>query len=275
MKCYRLPKSTGYIAALLWLLSVAVSNCIAAPILRLDANEAPPFFAKALPLDGMAGEIIHTIAKAAGLQADIQFKPLNRMIQNDRNNDLGNPKFFMRNQNFSAIIPVGVYHVSVFHYLPNHRHRPNIRSLSDLKGYKVGLLKGTLVDRGVFQNSGISIEESYSQESLFKKLQKGRIDLVIAVDLIGKSIISRLFPFDKDEFGSDLIAKSASPIAILLAEELPDGKRTGSKLMRALQKIRSNGEYEAILKKYYGETIPEDYYQQLDRFSYLYHEKAE
>ena len=74
----------------------------------LEANEAPPFWSKKLPHDGIAGEIVHAISEAADIHTKIVFKPLSRLIDDDENNDLGNPAFFIVNQDFAHIIPIAL-----------------------------------------------------------------------------------------------------------------------------------------------------------------------
>ncbi|GAV20375.1 polar amino acid transport system substrate-binding protein [Mariprofundus micogutta] len=246
------------------------------PVLKLDANESAPFWSASLPGNGMCGEIVQAMSKAADVEASISFKPLKRMIENDANNDLGNPAFFMKNQEFSAVIPIAVYHVSIFYYLPNQPHDSSAMPLEHLKNHKVGLLKGTLVDRSSFEQLGIQFEESYSHQSMFKKLRKGRLDMVIEVDLIGQQIIRNLFPDEVEQFGVAVMPRSDAPIAVLLAENQPDSIALGKRLRDALQQVRDNGEYQRILDKYYSsETLPKNYFNQLDRFSYLYAEAEE
>ena len=266
MVTFRLP----LLAAVMLMLWVSVASAAAAQEVVLDANESSPYCSSSLPENGMCGEIVHAIARVSGLQLTIQFKPLQRMIEDDANNDLGNPEFFMRNQEFAAIIPIAVYHVSVFHYRPGQK-TITVRSLNDLKGFRVGVLKGTLVDRAYFASAGIQIEESYSQASLFRKLHKGRIDMVIDIDLSGRQIIRDLFPNEVDAFAGDVIPESQSPIAILLSMKLADGKIVAKRLREGLEKIRASGEYSAIVAKYYPDgKLPEHYLPALDRFSFLF-----
>jgi len=195
------------------------------------------------------------------------------MISDDTNNDLGNPFFFLGNQEFSDIIPIAVYHVALVQYLPNHMQRIQIRTLSDMKGYKVGMLKGTLVNRSAFEQAGILIDESYSQQSLFKKLQKGRLDLVIEIELAALTTIHQLFPEELAKFTVDLLPKSEAPIAILISKDQADAKKIGQSLRNSLNQILKNGRYADILYKYYPDMmIPDHYYRELNRFSILYKE---
>lgn len=256
-------------AFLVWLVSMPV-NAQNATVM-LDANESPPFWSIKLPYDGMCGEIVHAISSEVGLISHIRFKPLKRLIEDDSNNDLGNPQFYMVNQDFAAIVPIAIYNTAIFYFKPKHVEKITFKSLQDLKGYRIGILKGTLADHSVFAKAGIIFEESYTQKSLFKKLRLGRIDLVIEIDLVGRTMISELFPDDAGNFESILIAGSAAPIAILIAENYPAGKIIGEKYREGLQRIIKGGKYNKILEKYYGKDgVPSDWFDNLKRFDRIY-----
>jgi len=242
----------------------------------LDANDSPPYWSQTMVKDGMCGEIVHAASEAAGLVSHIHYKPLTRMIEDDTNNDLGNPEFYMGNQDFAAVIPVCVYHVGLFYYQPNHKNKLTFNTVDDLKGYKVGILKGTLVDRSYFERAGVKFEESYSQASLFKKLQRGRIDLVIEIDLVGNKIIDRLFPDSHDDFVESIIPGSHMPIAMLISSGYPDAKQIGSLYRKGMKKIKASGLYLQILESYYGAgQVPDELMSDLERYEALYNYEQE
>ncbi len=237
----------------------------------LWANEAPPYWSKILPNDGIAGEIVYAISKACGIKSEIVFKPLSRIIEDDTNNDLGNPAFFIANQDFAAIIPIGLYHVSLCYYDPKHKDKFVFKSLADLKGKKIGIIKGTLVDNTYFHQEGVFFEESYSHESLFKKLKLGRLDMVIEIDLVVQQTLKKFYPKEIDNFKQVDISAASSPIAIMLASEYPDAKNIAKKYRQGLKKIIQNGTYEKILGKYYIKgTLPDGWFKELERFEQLY-----
>lgn len=240
----------------------------------LNANEAPPFFSRDLPYNGMCGEIIHEISKASGLETEIRFKPLSRMIEEDEGSVIGDPAFFMASQDFSAIIPIALYHVAFYHYDPEHDDKIHleINSLSDLGKSRIGILKGSLLEPLYFKSKGITFETSYTDDSLFKKLKLGRLDYVIAIELVGIHTIERLFPSHEEEFISFQIKNSVNPLAILLSEEENNGDLIAKKYKEGLNKILENGVYEKILEKYYEskEKVHADWYHDLKKFSKLY-----
>ena len=261
------------VIGLLLLLMSGISVVVADDnmVVELDANESAPYWSRSMAKDGMCGEVVHAASKAAGLISRIHYKPLTRMIQNDHNNDLGNPEFYMANQDFSDVIPVCIYHVALFYYQPNHPVSLTFTTLNDLKGYKVGILKGTLVDRSYYEKAGVVFEESYSQASLFKKLQRGRIDLVIEIDLVGQLLIDNIFPTKQDLFVQQIIPATGTPIAILIAADYPNAKTISSLYRGGLKQVIENGQYLNILESYYGEgNLPDHYMRDLEKFSLLY-----
>jgi len=238
---------------------------------ELDANESPPYWSASMPMDGMCGEIVHAISAAAGLVSHINYKPLQRLIEEDDNNDLGNPNFYMANQEFAAIVPVCIYQTAIFYYAPRHKKGINIQRVEDLKGYRIGILSGTLVDRAYFEKVGIVFEESYSRESLFKKMKLGRIDMCIVADMAGHQIISQLFPEQHDDFVSIHLPGSAAPLAILLDKDYPHATAIGERYRQGLQSIIKNGKYKEIVDKYFDNThVDREWRKHLERFSRVY-----
>lgn len=256
---------------------IILGTLYASPMQRttviLDANEAPPFFSKSMPYNGMCGEIIHEISKACDIQTEIRFKPLSRMIQDDSNNELGNPAFFMNNQDFGSIIPIAIYHMAFYHYVPEHDYSDHhIVSLSDIRDSRIGIIKGSLLEPLFFQSKGIHFETSYSQESLFKKLKLQRLDYVIAVELVGNHIISKLFESHEEDFLSFRIKENVNPIAIMLSTEQDNVDMITEKYKKGLRDIIDNGTYDKILRKYYPEkhTQYNQWFKDLEKFGRLY-----
>jgi len=252
------------------LIVLLVSYCAYAEEVILDANESPPFWSQTMPFQGMAGEIVQAISNAADLQSTIRFLPLKRLIENTHNNDLGNPLFYMSNQDFSAIIPIASYRVSFFYYQPNHKEIITLDTLHNLQSYKIGVLEGTVTEHSYFAEKNISFETSYTQASLIKKLKHGRIDLVLAIDLVAVGTINQLCPEQAHFFKQLKLPNSDSPIAIMIAEEQRNAEAIAAKCRKGLQIIINNGRYFQILEKHYQQFVSVDWLSDLHRFEQLY-----
>lgn len=254
---------------IIWALLIPLS-CFG-EVIEFGANESPPFWSKKMHADGMCGEILQEMSVLAAVESNISFKPLNRLIEDSQNNDLGNPSLYLQHSDFASIIPIAVYRTAFYYYKPNHPSGIDLQSLADLKQYKIGILKGTLVDRLAFEQQGIHFETSYKQQSIFKKLKLGRIDLALVIDLVGQQTVHALYPNLKDQFSAIELANSASPIAIMLNEEQPNAKTIGAKYQQALKTLIDEGRYQQIIKKHTGQIdLASNWREELERFSQLY-----
>lgn len=257
-----------HLRCLLLCLSWSVAQ---ADIVVLEANESAPYWSASSPNGGLGIELVQAISAAAGLETRIDFVPLSRMIEDRGNNDLGNPEFYMAEQEFAAIIPIAISQVSLFYYRPHFAAPPQITSFDDLQRYRLGILKGTLINRKMFESMGLNFESSYAQASLFKKLKLGRLDLVFEIDLVGQQMIAQWFPEQAGNFARIPLPNSISPIAIMLDAELPDAANIANQYRKGLSAIIADGRYQRIAEKYYPDgQLPNGWFDHLQRFQRLY-----
>lgn len=119
---------------------------------------------------------------------------------------------------------------------------------ADLSGRKVGALRGTgSVTR--LAGTGAMTELSNDLESLFHKLDYGRVELVAAADLTGLETARRVMP------ASLPFLRYApfyhSPIDLIFSKDHPESKRLMAAFGAGLAKIKADGSYLAIVGRYY------------------------
>lgn len=259
-------KKIGFLLLMAWF-----SSEIYAETVVLNANESPPYWSKKLPHYGLGGEIIEAMSQAVEIESLIEFMPLKRLIDDTHNNDLGNPAFYMENQEFAAIIPIAVSQVSLYSFNHLQRKLPiQFKSISDLKGYRIGALSGSVTDKSGLEKMGIHLEMSYSQESLFKKLHYGRLDFVLEIDLIGQQMIKKLFPTEEQHFIAVPIPRSISPIAVMLDKNYPNANMIAQRYRQGLAQIIKSGQYSDIIAKYSQQKPSAIWFKELQRFTQLY-----
>lgn len=233
----------------------------------LQVNESSPYWSKKIPSGGMGAEILQAISKEVGLTTRIEYVPLKRLIADTSNNELGNPLFYMTNQDFAAIIPIFTTYNAYFTY---QKDKKTPTSNIPTKDNRIGVLIGTVGNTDVLREFG-HFDESYSKESLFKKLKAGRVDTVLELYLVGRETVHQLYPNEIEHFKIHRLPDSGSPVAILIDSNYPDGARIASLYREGLHRIIKKGVYKKILEKYYGELkIPANWYTDLSKYEYLY-----
>jgi polar amino acid transport system substrate-binding protein len=77
----------------------------------------------------------------------------------------------------------------------------SFQTLSDLAGYRVGNLIGSTRFERLFEEHGLVVDLASSDTFNLKKLDSGRVDLVMTVHLMGRALLESTFPADRlDEF---------------------------------------------------------------------------
>ncbi len=184
-------------------------------------------------------------------------------------NHAGDPEHWP-DQPFAAIIPIATFRSAFFYYRPHHS-QIDFSGLNDLNGYTLGVIKRSIADTSFLTAAGIVVAESYKQESLFKKLKLGRIDLCGVVTLSGLQIINHLFPNEIDRFARIELPRSVSAIALMIDRDYPQAAEIASRYRNGLTAILYDGAYLNILHKYYGnKNVPTDWFMQLTYFQSRY-----
>lgn len=213
--------------------------------------------------------MLRLASSAAGVEYSIKYLPIKRFRDSTAPFIVGDPDL-LTVQKHRAIFPIGVFRTAFFYYKPNHAVM-TFKGLGGLRGYTLGVLRGTLEDRAYFTRNGIKVEESDSTESLLKKLKKGRIDFCIMVAGTGRYTIKQLLPEEQEDFAQKIIPDTGRPIAIIIDLDAPDGKAVAQRYRKVLRKTLHSPEYHEILARHYGEeNIPEDTHEVLNGFVKYY-----
>ena len=234
-----------------------------------QSTDTPPFWSASLPENGLGGAMLHLVSAAAGVAYSIEYLPVKRYRNSLATYIVGDPDILI-NQKHRVIFPIGIFRSAFFYYKPHH-DVIEFKSLRDLQGHTLGVLRGTLEDKDYFVRNGINMEESDSIESLLRKLKRGRIDFCILVDTAGQYTIKQMFPAEQDNFVHVDIPGSVRPIAIMIDVDIPEGRAVAQRYRKVLDTTLRSPEYHDILEKFYGKNnIPGDRFEQLKKFEQIY-----
>lgn len=127
----------------------------------------------------------------------------------------------------------------------------DVTSKDSLKGKKVGVQRGTIQDTYVTENFGdvVDVKRYTTADDMVLDLSGGRTDLVFVDYPVGESTISK-----KGE-GYGLVGetmKLGQPAAAAFRQR---DKDLAEKFNAALKKLKENGTYDEIMKKYFSYSI--------------------
>lgn len=137
----------------------------------------------------------------------------------------------------------------VFFYLKKNATAKPIARLEDLAGKKVGTVTNSPLT-ALFQNAGIIVDEG-PFETMFKKLDAGRVDFVSTADVGGILTITHLYPGREGEFSFTEFSYTMIG-AGLYAKPGPRGEAILDAARRGFASMKADGTLERMLVDFFG-----------------------
>lgn len=250
---------------LLLMLLLACSPLRAGEKITLAAFEFPPIYQNA-STKGLSGDIVVAAFKAVDIDVELKFFPVARMIRAVAEGEvlgaIGGKVLFEEPEvdgrvSFSEVVQ---YVSQVFIY--DTRRYPqgvSFKTLDDVAAYRIGVLDKSGIHRILEKHGGLRLEVNRVHEGLARQLQAGRVDLWATVDLTGLMHLQALFPSEYSHFRYTRPYNKGDVTMVFSKARDADGAYA-AKFRKGLDLLRRNGDYEAIMARYYGgrESINRD-----------------
>jgi polar amino acid transport system substrate-binding protein len=244
--------------------------------IKLTAFDYPPYMNESLPGKGLFCELVSEAYQSVGYDVSFDFYPLNRstqyVIEGKALGQLGTEWNFPEDARKNAVqsVPLFYYRVVGF-YLNDRLSAISFKSLKDLQGYRLGVIRGSS-DAAILLDHpelNLTVEAVSLMEQMFKKVDADRSDIGFTVELSGLTHIATHYPNEQDRW-----VMTQDAIQGILAQVVFSNKYKGSdKFMKALeegiQRIRDNGTYLRVFKKYYGKRKVPDIVSDVNREIYV------
>ncbi|WP_143301079.1 substrate-binding periplasmic protein [Candidatus Entotheonella palauensis] len=221
--------------------------------------EWPPYFSKAEKNEGLMSQIVYRVMQEANLTGQIEFMPWKRAVllvqQGIKHVLMG--CYSSRDKEFylsSKIVE------SATHFLVRKdaklSHTP-ITSVSQLNPYTGGMVRGYAlqsdVEKGLFRRVNVN-----KLKQLFAMLDLDRINLIIEDPLVARAEWRKIHkdkPFPYISIGKVNDVSNEGPIGTLhlcwsKSSKLTNNPDFYQRFELALQKLKDNGTYRAILKEW-------------------------
>lgn len=248
----------------LCLLTLSSASSFADQI-ALTAFNYPPYMDKSVPSKGLYCELVEEAYKASGHKVSFQFLPLARSTlyvqRGEALGQLGTEWNFpaQARENDLISVPLFYYRVVGFYLKSQHRYQKiEFSSLSDLRGYKIDVIRGSSDAQILNTAKDLMIEEITTGEQVLRRLHSYRSDIGFMVELTGLSLIERLYPDEKEQWNMTEDAVQGILAQVVFSKHYPDSGKYAEALRRGVEIIRANGVYHQVLEKYYGKgNVPE------------------
>lgn len=211
-----------------------------------------PFYGEKLPENGFFAALSREAFKRAGYDMKLKFMPWNRALEMSKTGKfdglLGAYYSEEREEHFVFTVPVSQNQESFF-----QKKGGNISfsTLDDLKSYKIGGLLGGAPTKEL-KAKGFKVEGTANELTSVKKVNAGRLDLLI----MGKQNLYYAMSNDPEykafKDALDVIEPPFKSYDLYcpITKKRPDAKTIADKFNAALEQMKADGTYDAILARF-------------------------
>jgi polar amino acid transport system substrate-binding protein len=223
---------------------------VAAPPLTLVTEEFAPYsYADHGKVSGYASELLEAALGHAKIDYSVQIYPWARAFQMARTQ----PNVLIysivrtppRETQFQWIGPIAPR--SVYLYKLKSRHDIKVRSVADLRRYRIGANRGDVVEEQLHA-LGLNADLAAQDEVSLRKLLVGRLDLVVASELLLKDLCERI------QVRCDKLERTMPMPGMgdyYVAASLGTPAATVQALRTELDKLKSAGQMQRLAEKYH------------------------
>jgi len=221
------------------------------------SGEFEPFVSESMPGYGMVSEIVTAACKESGIKPIYKFYPWVRTEANVKNGEsfAAFPYFKTseREKLFDYSDPLFYGEDKIFYYGNNPKITEKTlkyKNLADLKEYNFGGVRGYYYEKD-FEENKIKFSPTIDIHQSFDHLKSGKIDLIIENENVTNQIIKKYYPADEKNFKT--LEKSYGEkrlYYLIVSRKYKNSNEILQKFNKGLKKIKTNGQYDKIIKKY-------------------------
>ena len=243
---------------LLLVITLASATSQAQDRLLLLTGKWPPYTSEELDGFGVQTEIVTAVVREMGMEPEYKFVPWKRgelMVKQGKAFAIfPYSKTDKRSEAFDFSIPIFYTATYLFYY--KERTTPKqYKVLEELRSYTIGGVLGhSYVAQ--FEKAGLDTRLVQKDKQLIPMLWSSRVDLVAMDGINGWLEIKRLYPEEIDGFATlDKSISGRSASRLMMSRNYPGAAVLQQRFNKALQGIKFNGKYRAILDKYHVQGI--------------------
>lgn len=240
------------IITLLSILLINVKFNLAADRIVMATGEWAPYTSEKADNYGLFVEIVSAVTKEMGRTPIYKFYPWKRCENQVQLGKAWAAFPYARTEEREKMFAFSrdvISAKSVFFYYKNRMKAVTWEKLEDLRPYRIGGVLGYFYKKE-FEDAKLNVQYSTKEIMNIEKLIKGRIDLCPLNEPVGWEMIKSNYPDEMKNFAILKKAHQRSPLHIMVLKTNPESMRMLEQFDTALQKIKTTGIYEQILRHY-------------------------
>ena len=218
----------------------------------LVTDEYPPYVMGKGERPGLLTEIVTAAFAEAGVETTVLYRPWRRCAMMIREGEAFGAYPYARTDKRAAYAwfsePIWVCR-NVFFYLKGRMGEFDYTSLDVLDDYTIAGTSGHYYEE-IFKQKGLTVDYAPGEASGVRRLWELRAALFAEDELVGWTLINRIFPSRAHLFRSTPTPWNYNPQHLMVSKTYPGSRELLDRFDKGLDAIRRNGTYDRLVDGY-------------------------
>lgn len=227
------------------------SSSINAEKIRLSTLNWEPYIGEKLKDHGFVAELVKKAYASKGYEVELTYLPWARVVAMAKNGNFDGylPEYYSESLKTDFLIS-NPYPGGPLVFFKRKDTKITFKSLSDLKPYSIGVVRGYL-NTIEFDNASF-LKKDVVRDDLtnIKKLTAGRIDLMVADKFVGYHLIETQYPKARDKLDVVEPVLEEKQLYLCISKKTPLATKKLNAFNSGLKQLISTGKIHKILKKH-------------------------
>lgn len=224
--------------------------------LLLVTNEYLPYVSTSKDSNGFLGDVVLAAFAEAGIPVVIEYRPWRRcaMLVEEGAAFGAFPYAVTEKRKRYAWFSDEMWRCrNVFFYLRGRFGNYDFTSLKALQGHSIAGTSGNYYEEA-FRKAGLDVDYAPGEASGVRKLWELRTDFFAEDELVGWTLIARLFPKSIFMFGATPTPWNENPQTLMVSKRYPGAQGLLARFNAGLKAIRENGVYRELFERHFSGT---------------------
>lgn len=218
-------------------------------VVGVEASRAPFVYVdKSKTIEGFEVDLLTAIAKENGLKVEFSNMPFDALLPSilTEQIDAAVSCISMTEERAQIVDFVGPYYNAGLNALIRNEYQNKIKNNIDLNGKKICVVSGTTCEEYANSCNGSDVLKFPSEKESFNAIENKECDLLISDAPVIEFQYIKMHPGKYYKFENNLTFEEFGIMTSKLRPELRE------KIESGLKKIKDNGEYNKLYKKWFG-----------------------
>ena len=231
------------------LFCVFTFNAHAANTVKLNTLDWEPYIGEKMAGNGFVATLVNEAFAASGYTVEFAFQPWVRAkaTAKDGKADGCVPEYYLK-EDLADFFISDPFPGGPLGFMKRKDEQVTFTKLEDLKGLKIGVVRGYINTEEFDKADYLSKEESNDDITNLRKLLAGRLNLVVIDKFVGLYLMQQMLPQDVDKVEFVTPSLEEKTLHVLISKKTADAEAKMKAFNDGLKIVKDSGKLDALMK---------------------------